>query len=46
MTPPRKPRKRKGVVPDARVILGDCIEAMQTLEAESIDALVTDPPYG
>lgn len=30
----------------ARVILGDCFETMQSLEAESVDALVTDPPYG
>lgn len=30
----------------ARLILGDCIEAMQTLEPESIDAVVCDPPYG
>jgi DNA modification methylase len=25
---------------------GDCIEVMATFEAESIDAIVTDPPYG
>lgn len=30
----------------ARVILGDCIDVMRSLDAESIDALVTDPPYG
>jgi DNA modification methylase len=25
---------------------GDCLEVMATMEAESIDAIVTDPPYG
>ena len=25
---------------------GDCIEVMATMDAESIDAIVTDPPYG
>ena len=29
-----------------RVIHADCIEAMEAMEAESIDAIVTDPPYG
>jgi len=28
------------------VIHGDCLEVMATLDAESIDAIVTDPPYG
>lgn len=28
------------------VLRGDCIELMQTLDADSIDAVVTDPPYG
>jgi len=26
--------------------LGDCIEVMKTLEDKSIDAIITDPPYG
>ena len=26
--------------------LGDCREHLKTLEADSIDALVTDPPAG
>ena len=26
--------------------LGDCLEVMRTLEAGSVDAVVTDPPYG
>jgi DNA modification methylase len=28
------------------LIHGDCLEVMPTLEAESVDAIVTDPPYG
>ncbi len=31
---------------DVRLILGDCLEAMKTLESGSVDAVVTDPPYG
>lgn len=31
---------------DVRLILGDCLEALRRLPAESVDALVTDPPYG
>lgn len=26
--------------------LGDCLDIMPTLEAESVDAVITDPPYG
>lgn len=29
-----------------RVEAGDCIEVMRSIEAGSIDAVVTDPPYG
>lgn len=29
-----------------KLILGDCLEILPTLEADSIDALVTDPPAG
>ena len=25
---------------------GDCLELLKTLDAESIDAVITDPPYG
>ena len=30
----------------ARVLIGDCREVLPTLAAESVDACVTDPPYG
>ena len=29
-----------------KIICGDCIAAMRTFEANSIDSCVTDPPYG
>jgi site-specific DNA-methyltransferase (adenine-specific) len=29
-----------------QIILGDCVEIMQTFPAQSIDLIVTDPPYG
>lgn len=28
------------------ILAGDCIEQMKTLQADSVDAIVTDPPYG
>ena len=28
------------------IIQGDCLEVMKTLEDNSVDAIVTDPPYG
>lgn len=27
------------------LILGDCLERMQSMDADSVDAIVTDPPY-
>jgi DNA modification methylase len=34
------------VDPLVTLYLGDCIEVMAGLEADSVDAVVTDPPYG
>ena len=31
---------------DATIILGDCLDVLPTLEANSVDAVITDPPYG
>lgn len=31
---------------DTRITLGDCVEVMAGMEAESVDAVVCDPPYG
>jgi DNA modification methylase len=28
------------------ILAGDCLQIMPTLAAESVDAIVTDPPYG
>lgn len=33
-------------LPAPTVLHGDCIEVMRTMEPDSIDAIVTDPPYG
>lgn len=29
-----------------KILTGDCLEVMRTLEENSVDAVVTDPPYG
>ena len=29
-----------------KLYLGDCLEIMQELEDGSVDAVITDPPYG
>lgn len=29
-----------------KLILGDCLEQLKSLEDESVDSIVTDPPYG
>jgi len=29
-----------------RLVLGDCIEKMQDIPGGSIEAIITDPPYG
>lgn len=31
---------------DVTLIQGDCVEVMKQIEAGSIDAIITDPPYG
>jgi hypothetical protein len=33
-------------MPTARLMLGDCLERMAEIEAGSVTAIVTDPPYG
>jgi DNA modification methylase len=33
-------------VSDVQLYLGDCLDFMRTLPAGSVDAVVTDPPYG
>jgi len=52
MTVPRHERRKKGrrrYVEEAetfRLLEGDCVEVMAELKPESVDAIVTDPPYG
>jgi len=31
---------------DVQLYLGDCLQVMQELGADSVDAVITDPPYG
>lgn len=38
------PWKRKEVIGNATLYLGDCLEILPTLE--KVDAVITDPPYG
>ena len=35
-----------GLKPTVQLHLGDCLEVLRTLDAGSVDAVVTDPPYG
>jgi DNA modification methylase len=37
---------REEIIGDCKLILGDCLEVMQGMEAGSVDAVITDPPYG
>jgi len=40
-----KTKKSRVEIDKVRLIQGDCLEAMKGLEASSVDAIVTDPPY-
>ena len=31
---------------DIQLYLGDCLEVMKSLTDNSIDSIITDPPYG
>lgn len=37
---------REEQIGPCRLVLGDCLGVLPTLEAGSVDAVVTDPPYG
>jgi site-specific DNA-methyltransferase (adenine-specific) len=44
---PRGSRRQAGASRSAvRLLEGDCLEVLGELEPESVDAIVTDPPYG
>lgn len=42
----KAPRRVRHAEAPVHVICGDSLEIMATLEANSVDAVVTDPPYG
>ena len=42
---PLPPGNRRQPLPRNTVIFGDCIEAMAKLPGESVDFVLTDPPY-
>jgi DNA modification methylase len=35
-----------GDAPDCEILAGDCREVMAAMDAESVDSIVSDPPYG
>ena len=37
---------QKEVIGDCTLYLGDCLDVVPTLEEQSIDAIICDPPYG
>jgi DNA modification methylase len=37
---------RKEVIGNATLYLGDCMDVLPTLDENSVDSVVTDPPYG
>lgn len=39
-------RSGRGQAGQVRLLEGDCLEVLGQLEPESVDAIVTDPPYG
>ena len=41
-----EPWKRKEIIGDATLYLGDCRDVIATLKNDSVDAVVTSPPYG
>ena len=46
-SPSLAPRKKRRVVPDARVVHGDCVQGMQTgVDDDSVSLVLADPPYG
>ena len=40
------PYRRKEIIGDATLYLGDCLDVLRDLPDNSVDACVTDPPYG
>jgi len=38
--------KERGVIDRPEIILGDCVEEMGKMKGESVDLILTDPPFG
>ena len=38
--------KREWKKCDIHLLHGDCLDVMATMDPESVDSIVTDPPYG
>jgi site-specific DNA-methyltransferase (adenine-specific) len=34
------------IVPTCKILIGDCLESMRAMPDNSVDSIVTDPPYG
>ncbi|MBW8059844.1 MAG: site-specific DNA-methyltransferase [Solirubrobacterales bacterium] len=43
---PKRGRTARPCRAEVTLLEGECIEALAAMEAESVDAIVTDPPYG
>lgn len=43
---PKPLNRTKYIYDGGRLLVGDCLEILPTLDADSIDSCVTDPPYG
>ena len=37
---------REEIIGNCRLILGDCLDVLRTIPDNSVDSIVTDPPYG
>lgn len=37
---------REEIIGNSRLICGDCMDVLKTIDEESIDFIITDPPYG
>jgi len=37
---------REEIIGNCRLILGDCMESLRKMPDNSVDSIVTDPPYG
>lgn len=38
-------KQKEGQRGGSRIIVGDCLDSLKTLEPNSVDLICTDPPY-